>query len=274
MGDEYLATGFVDVDSAENADSYSACLSLLDSLPYFEDYKRRTYQLLELGPCERVLDAGCGLGDDVFRMAELVGPNGFIVGLDASARLIEKASSDTRSRALPVEFHAGDLRRLPFAKETFTRCRIDRVLQHVRQPQVAIAELARVLKPEGILLAYDNDWGTFWVTSRDKRLTRMLENAWCDSFANGWIGRELRKYFLEAGLSNVTIHPSVALITDFETADKVYNLRQTAQRAVAAGTILEEESSAWVKELRARAQSGSFAAALTAYTVVGKKPRE
>jgi hypothetical protein len=102
----------------------------------------------------------------------------------------------------------------------------------------------------------------------------MLENAWCDSFANGWIGRELRKYFLEAGLSNVTIHPSVALITDFETADKVYNLRQTAQRAVAAGTILEEESSAWVKELRARAQSGSFAAALTAYTVVGKKPRE
>ena len=47
MGDEYFATGFADVDSAENADSYSVCLSLLDSLPYFKEYKRKTYELLQ-----------------------------------------------------------------------------------------------------------------------------------------------------------------------------------------------------------------------------------
>jgi ubiquinone/menaquinone biosynthesis C-methylase UbiE len=272
MDDEYLATGFADVDRAENADSYSTCLSLLDSLPYFLEYKRKTYELLELGPRERVLDAGCGLGDDVFRMADLIVPSGFVVGLDSSAKLIDKARSDERSRALPVEFHVGDLRQLPFAEQTFTRCRIDRVLQHVREPQISVSELVRVLKPEGILLAYDNDWGTFSITSQDKRVTRILENAWCDSFANSWIGRELPGYFMEVGLSNVTIHPSVSLITDFDTADKVYNLRQTVQRAIAAGEISEGQGSAWVTELRTRAQSGSFAAALTAYTVVGRKP--
>ncbi len=271
MDDDYLATGFADVDGAENADSYSACLSLLDSLPYFREYKRKTYELLELGPLERVLDAGCGLGDDVFRMAELMAPSGFVVGLDSSAKLIEKAKSDERSRAFPVEFQVGDLRQLPFAEETFTRCRIDRVLQHVPEPQVAISELVRVLKPGGILLAYDNDWGTFSVTSQDKRITRLLENAWCDSFANSWIGRELPGYFIETGLSNVTVHPSVSLIADFDTADKVYNLRQTVQRAIAAGNIFTGEGSAWVTELQARARAGSFAVALTAYTVVGRK---
>jgi hypothetical protein len=41
MSDEYLATGFADVDGAENT-AYSGCLSLLASLPYFKEYKRRT----------------------------------------------------------------------------------------------------------------------------------------------------------------------------------------------------------------------------------------
>jgi ubiquinone/menaquinone biosynthesis C-methylase UbiE len=272
MDDEYLATGFGHVDRAENADSYSDCLSLLDSLPYFKEYKCKTYQLLQLGPGERVLDAGCGLGDDVYRMADLVAPGGLVIGLDSSAKLIEKAKSDKRSRVLPVEFHVGTLRQLPFADESFTRCRIDRVLQHVREPWIAISELVRTLNSGGVLLAYDNDWGTFSVTSRDQPLTRILEDAWCDSFANRWIGRELKGYFIEAGLSNVTIHPSVSLIDDFDTADKVYNLRRTVQRAIAAGDVSEDQGSAWVMELQGKAQSGSFAAALTAYTVVGRKP--
>jgi ubiquinone/menaquinone biosynthesis C-methylase UbiE len=148
MGDEYLATGFANVDSAENPDSYSTCLSLLDSLPYFQEYKCKTYELLELGPGAHVLDAGCGLGDDVFRMAELIGPRGFVAGLDSSAKLIEKARSDPRSRTLPVEFHVGDLRQLPFAPESFTRCRIDRVLQHVREPQAVVSEPSEFLSLE------------------------------------------------------------------------------------------------------------------------------
>jgi ubiquinone/menaquinone biosynthesis C-methylase UbiE len=272
MSDEYLATGFSDVDSAEDASSYSDCLSLLDSLSYFKEYKHKTYELLELGPRECVLDGGCGLGSDVFRMAELISPAGFVVGVDSSAKLIDKAKSDERTATLPVEFHVGDLRLLPFGDQAFTRCRIDRVLQHLPGPQVAISELVRVLKPGGILLAYDNDWGTFTLTSQDKRVTRILENAWCDSFANSWIGRELCRYFIEAGLLNVSIYPSVSLISDFDTADKVYNLQQTVLRAIAAREIAKAVGDAWLNELQASSRSGSFAASLTAYTVVGRKP--
>jgi ubiquinone/menaquinone biosynthesis C-methylase UbiE len=272
MSDEYLAAGFSDVDSAEDPNSYSDCLSLLDSLSYFKEYKHKTYELLELGPCECVLDAGCGLDSDVFRMAELIMPDGFVVGVDSSAKLIDKAKSDERGAALPVEFHLGDLRQLPFSDQTFTRCRIDRVLQHLSEPQVAISELVRVLKPGGLLLAYDNDWGTFALTSQEKRVTRILENAWCDSFANSWIGRELCRYFVEAALLSVTIHPSVSLISDFDTADKVYNLRQTVQRTIAKREISMAVGDAWLNELEARSQSRSFAASLTAYMVVGRKP--
>ena len=171
-------------------------------------------------------------------MAELIVPDGLVVGLDSSAKLVDKAKSDQRSRVIPVEFHVGNLRKLPFVEQTFTRCRIDRALQHMPEPQIAITELTRVLKPEGILLAYDNDWGTFSITSQNKRVTRILETAWCDSFANSWIGREL-KDISSKPVSNIKIYPSVSLIDDFDMADKVYNLRQTAQRAIAAGEISE-----------------------------------
>jgi hypothetical protein len=77
---------------------------------------------------------------------------------------------------------------------------------------------------------------------------------------------------MEAGLTNVTIHPSVSLIEDFDTADRVYNLGQTVQRAVGARAVSEAAGSAWLNELRSRGREGSFAAALTAYTVVGRKP--
>jgi hypothetical protein len=42
-------------------------------------------------------------------------------------------------------------------------------------------------------------------------------------------------------------------------------------RAIAARHISESEASDWLDELRERARSGSFAAAVTAYTVVGRK---
>jgi ubiquinone/menaquinone biosynthesis C-methylase UbiE len=62
------------VDNAEDSDAYSSCLALIDSLPYFSECKRTSYDLLRLRPGMTVLDAGCGLGDDAFRMAKLVIP--------------------------------------------------------------------------------------------------------------------------------------------------------------------------------------------------------
>ncbi|MEI6152804.1 MAG: methyltransferase domain-containing protein [Deltaproteobacteria bacterium] len=273
MTDEYLSTGFTDVDSAKNQDAYFACLALLDSLAYFREYKLKSYELLQLKHGMTVLEAGCGLGDDAFRIAELIMPGGKVIGLDSSAAMVEKARSRKPSSRLPVQFQTGDVKALPFPDNSFTRCRIDRVLQHIAQPEKAISELVRVLEPNGLLLAYDNDWGTFSITSQDIEITRALENLWCYSFTNSWIGRNLCDYFISSGLSDVKIYPGISVITDFETADRVYNLRETVQRAAAAGIISTAQGHCWIEELINRTEKGSFLATLTAYTVVGRKNR-
>lgn len=272
--DEYLSTGFADVDHADDSDAYSSCLALIDSLPYFSECKRASYRLLQLGPGMTVLDAGCGLGDDAFRMAELVTPGGRIAALDSSTVMIGKARLSELAARLPVEFRTGDVRALPFADRSFSRCRIDRVLQHVPRPEEAVFELMRVLEPGGLLLAYDNDWGTFTVASQDRETTRALEAFWCDSFTNSWIGRDLVGLFMSSGLTGVEIHPSTCVIRDFDAADRVYNLRETVRRAAAEGIISTDRGRIWLEDLLDRTAKGSFLAAHTAYTVVGRKSGE
>jgi ubiquinone/menaquinone biosynthesis C-methylase UbiE len=271
MCNEYLATGFADVDGRDDTTAYKHCLVLLDSLPYFREYKQRSYELLNLSTGLSVLEVGCGLGDDAFRMGTIVGSNGVVVGVDASVRMIEEAVVRIPAN-ICVEFAQADARDLPFMDESFARCRVDRTLQHIKDPQQAIREMLRVLKPGGLLLAYDNDWGTFSISGSDEESTKIIETLWEESFTNKWIGRYLKHYFLEAGLQNVVIEPSVSVLTDFELADRVYNLLQTVKRAVEAGCLFRVVADEWVSELQLLSLSGGFICTLTAYTVVGMKP--
>ncbi len=112
MRDDYLATGFRDVDGAR--DVYIDCLTLLDSLPFYAKVKQLSCDLLDLDTAACVLDAGCGLGLDAFRMAAAVAPGGHVVGFDASTALIAQAHQDAHARQGPVCFCAGDLKALPF----------------------------------------------------------------------------------------------------------------------------------------------------------------
>lgn len=270
MKNVYLASGFAEVDQEREISAYTECLELLGSLPYYRRSKYRTDKLLRLGPGATVLDVGCGLGDDVVRIAGKIAPGGRVTGVDASAQLIQVANSRAAG-GTGVEFRQADACRLPFSAAAFSRCRVDRTLQHIIQPEEAIREMVRVLEIGGLLLAYDNDWESLAVSSTDRTTTRAITELWCDSFPNGWIGRYLKMYFRAAGLKRVSTYPGVSIITDFDLADRIYNLRQSARRATAAGIIEEEKGRRWLRELLDQSRRGCFFCALTAYTAVGHK---
>lgn len=271
MSVEYLATGFACVDGRDDAKPYADCLTLLDSLPYFRQYKRRSYALLALKPGLSVLEVGCGLGDDARRMADSVAPNGFVVGADASAKLIGEASRRETSNS-PIHWIQSDARQLPFAPASFDRCRVDRSLQHIAQPGAAIKEMARILKPGGMLLAYDNDWGTFTINGNPEMATQTIEGLWRDSITNRWIGRNLKRLFVEAGLHDINVESSVSVMTEFATADHVYNIGQTVDRAVAMGLLTPSAAESWLADVKKLDRLGLFLCTLTAFTVTGRKP--
>src|SRR5262245_47033140 len=90
MGDD-LASGFRDVDRAADFAVFASCLDLVESMPFFARCKRESYDLLGAAPDRRILDVGCGLGDDAKALAQLVAPGGTVVGIDGSHAMIEAA---------------------------------------------------------------------------------------------------------------------------------------------------------------------------------------
>lgn len=267
-----LPSGYQNVDQAGDAEAFIASLSALDALPFFQEYKQHSYELLQLGRGETVLDAGCGLGFDVYRMAELVGDGGCVVGLDNSQTFIRKAASLQPETTQPVSFCVGDLRNLPFDSGSFSRVRIDRVLQCLPDPETVILELERVLALGGLLLAYDNDWGSFSIASQYKDVTRTIERLWCDSCPSGWIGRDLTMHLINNGLGNLQVVPRASVNRDFELANSVFDLQGLVEKAVAINAITSEEGRLWLEEMESRNQVGAFFLGMTSYTVVGEKP--
>lgn len=100
---------------------------------------------------ERALDVGTGAGALALALAPLVRQ---VVGVDPVPELLALARE--RARGLPnVDFVEGDGTRLPLAAESFDLAGTVRTLHHVEAPERLVAELARVTRPGGRVLAVD-----------------------------------------------------------------------------------------------------------------------
>ena len=168
-----------------------------------------------------------------------------------------------------LSFEVADAAELPYADGSFDACRIDRVLQHVADPAPAIREMARVLRPGGALVAYDNDWETLTVDAPDRATTRTVLNAWCDRFPCGWIGRRLVPLFLEAGLTDVAARPKTLVLRELDVADQLYLFFSTAGRLAEAGVISRDVADRWADALRTADAEGRFFTSYTGFLVSG-----
>ncbi len=220
----------------------------------------------------RVLDVGCGLGDDLVDMARAIGPSGTVTGVDSSEALLEIANQNIKNGPENIELVKGDALNLDFEDDSFDRCKTDRTLQHIPDPKMALAEMYRVLKPEGIMLAFDNDWETFVFSCTNKVLVRKVANYWCDSFASGWIGHYLYSYFRDLGLAEIKVYPRTLVINELEISDKVFDLFQTINNCLEENIITANEANELLMEMKDQDGSGSFFSSYTGFIVLGRKP--
>ncbi len=108
--------------------------------------------LEEIGPVGigALLDVGTGTG----RMIEVLGRRAqHAVGVDISTSALKLARTRVHGAGLAhIEFHRGDMYRLPSADASFDLVTLDRVLAHAERPEAALAEAARTLRAGGRLL--------------------------------------------------------------------------------------------------------------------------
>ena len=131
------------------SEEYRHLYELEETLWWFQGMRRITEALLErFGSAEpglRILDAGCGTGG----MLSLLRQHGAVVGVD----LFEEAIHFAKRRE-GAQLVRGSILELPFTSDTFDLVTEFEVVNHwsIQNDQQAFNELARVLRPGGILL--------------------------------------------------------------------------------------------------------------------------
>ena len=223
---------------------------------------------LQLKGGEKVLDAGCGLGDDTFEIARLVGNQGGVVGVDVSETMILEARRREAAHGLTVEFEVGDAQALRFADATFDACRTERMLMHVPDAERAFAEMVRVIRRGGRLSVFDFDWETQIIDSPYTQTTRQITRSFCDSFKNGWIGRRLPRLFKQHAMMDISITPQT-IILSYPFAELLLGGHLT--RAQQACVVSSADVERWWTQLREAHEAGTFFFGLTALIVAGTK---
>jgi ubiquinone/menaquinone biosynthesis C-methylase UbiE len=108
------------------------------------------FTLGALAPRERVLDLGCGAGTDTLVAAQMVGPQGRVVGIDMTPEMLAKArASADQMGAGNVELIEAEAESLPFSDESFDVVISNGVIDLIPDKDAVFGELFRVLRPGG-----------------------------------------------------------------------------------------------------------------------------
>lgn len=99
----------------------------------------------------RILEVGCGRGIALPVLDQLCSPRR-LVGLDIDPELLAEAAANLREHGTTAELCTADVRRMPFAAESFDVIIDFGTLFHIARPQAAAAEIARVLSPSGMFV--------------------------------------------------------------------------------------------------------------------------
>lgn len=216
------------------------------------------YLLPHLQPGTSVLDVGSGPGTITVDFARRVAP-GRVVGVDASAEVVERAAAAASAQGVEVAFAVGDGYALDAADGSFDVVHAHQVLQHVARPVDMLREFGRVAGPDGLVAVRDVDYeGVIWhprIPALDDWLALYLA-VHRQIAGEPAAGRMLKSWAMQAGFDRIEASASVWLFESPEDrawwggmwADRV--LQSTfAGHAVSTGLAvradLDRISSGW-----------------------------
>lgn len=261
-------------DEATAAD-WASALELRASAEDQRTVRRRLLERAGLCPGQTVVEIGCGVGVLLSECAAAVSPGGRVIGVEPQPVLADRARTrlSAARRSVGFELRTDSAGHLGLPEGTADACIAQTVLIHLPKAvlKAAIGEMARVTKPGGRVLSLDQDGDTWVIDHPDRETTRQIVRFNSDQrFADGWTGRGLRRFFVEAGFQDVTIE--VWNHVDTEKSSYLFgSCVRLAKAAMEAGCIAPPQCSDWLQSLDERASRGLFFSSISYFLVTARR---
>ena len=163
---------------------------------YVEATTRETLRRLPMTPGSRVLDVGCGTGE-LLRRLRAKYPEAVLAGLDPVPEMLAVARDKLSGRE---DLRIGYADSLPWASGTFDAVVSCNMFHYISHPIQALKEMARVLRPNGVIVL--TDWCDDYLACRvADLLLRILEPAHHRTYGTDDLERMLR----DAGLGAIQV---------------------------------------------------------------------
>ena len=131
---------------------------------FFSHFGRRLVTLAQIPGGAKVLDVATGRGAVLFSAADVVGPQGFVVGIDLSEMMIQENWEEIKRLGMQnVKAHRMDAEYLELPDESFDCVLCSFAIFFFPQLDRALSEMRRVLKPNGQIAV------TTWASTRDEQ---------------------------------------------------------------------------------------------------------
>ena len=265
MPDPYATIG----DAAPSLqERLSDVLELRASDPQQQAMLRAYLSEIDLRPGAKALEIGCGTG--AVSRALVQSRHFDVTGVDPSPVFLSRAR-ELGKQLSGLTFAQGDGRSLKLPDESFDFVVFHTTLCHIPDPEIALREARRVLRPDGWLAVFDGDYMTTTVAIADFDPLQPLVNATVANFVhNPWLTRRLPKTLGSIGFRVASLRSHGYT----QTAEPTYMLTlidRGADILSGSGSLTAEAADALRKEARRRAQAGEFFGHISFVSVIARK---
>jgi ubiquinone/menaquinone biosynthesis C-methylase UbiE len=237
--------------------------------------KDNSYDWMQAQRGHRVLDLGCGSGTDTLALAERVGSDGMVVGIDRDPAMVREAERRALEARLGTRIvhHLAEATQLPLRSGSFDASRSERLFQHLSDPAAALGELLRVTRRGGWVVVLDTDWGTLSLHSPEIAIERRLARVHADYLLhNGYAGRQIYHLFRRQGVADVRVAVYPVYAVDLAQVRALTVLDEVERKAIDLGVLVPAELSRWHASLQALEAEGGIFCTATVVMVAGRKP--
>jgi arsenite methyltransferase len=233
--------------------------------PDMQIQRAEMMRLLRAGPGSKVLDVGSGPGFLASDIADAVGPEGWVCGIDISDLMLGLSSRYCAHQPW-VDFRKAEATRIPFQDQSFDVAVSMQVLEYVSDISAAISDIHRVLRPGAQLVIMDTDWDSLvWFSATPDSANRILAE-WNNHVAHPFLPRTLIPQLLDAGFQ-VEKPQIIPIFNPYYDPDSFSNrlVDLIVPFVRKRGNIPPEEILDWAQELRQLGKQGKYFFSLNRY---------